>query len=59
MGGMRFHGALPVLSRSSVVDRGSDLPFTGEKVPAKLGAGVIKTGRLDEGRLTLAKREEI
>jgi hypothetical protein len=55
---MRFHGALPVLSRRSVVDRGPVLPVTGEKVPAKLEAGVIKTDRLDEGRLTLAKKEE-
>lgn len=36
------------------VDGGSVLPVTGEKVSARLGAGVEKTGRLDEGRLTLA-----
>jgi len=56
------------LSRYSVVDVGSNtihllvgevdgggvLPVTGEKVSARLGAGVEKTGRLDERRLTLA-----
>ena len=36
------------------VDGGGVLPVTGEKVSARLGAGVEKTGRLDEGRLTLA-----
>jgi exopolyphosphatase/guanosine-5'-triphosphate,3'-diphosphate pyrophosphatase len=36
------------------VDGGSVLPVTGEKVSARLGAGVDETGRLDEGRLTLA-----
>ncbi|MEJ7813600.1 MAG: hypothetical protein WKF53_00345 [Rubrobacter sp.] len=36
------------------VDGGSVLPVTGEKVSARLGAGVEETGRLDEGRLTLA-----
>ncbi len=36
------------------VDGGAVLPITGEKVSARLGAGVEKTGRLDEGRLTLA-----
>ena len=36
------------------VDGGSVLPVTGEKVSARLGAGVERTGRLDEGRLTLA-----
>ena len=36
------------------VDEGAVLPITGEKVSARLGAGVEKTGRLDEGRLTLA-----
>ena len=36
------------------VDDGAVLPVTGEKVSARLGAGVEKTGRLDEGRLTLA-----
>jgi exopolyphosphatase / guanosine-5'-triphosphate,3'-diphosphate pyrophosphatase len=56
------------LSRHSVVDVGSNtihllvgevdgssvLPVTGEKVSARLGAGVEKTGRLDEERLALA-----
>ena len=56
------------MSRYSVVDVGSNtihllvgeveggavLPVTGEKVSARLGAGVEETGRLDEGRLTLA-----
>lgn len=36
------------------VDGGSVLPVTGEKVSARLGAGVEEKGRLDEGRLTLA-----
>ena len=36
------------------VDDGAVLPITGEKVSARLGAGVEKTGRLDERRLTLA-----
>jgi exopolyphosphatase/guanosine-5'-triphosphate,3'-diphosphate pyrophosphatase len=36
------------------VDDGAVLPITGEKVSARLGAGVEKTGRIDEGRLTLA-----
>ena len=36
------------------VDDGAILPITGEKVSARLGAGVEKTGRLDEGRLVLA-----
>jgi exopolyphosphatase/guanosine-5'-triphosphate,3'-diphosphate pyrophosphatase len=36
------------------VDGGSVLPVTGEKVSARLGAGVDETGRLNEGRLTLA-----
>jgi exopolyphosphatase / guanosine-5'-triphosphate,3'-diphosphate pyrophosphatase len=36
------------------VDDGAVLPVTGEKISARLGAGVEKTGRLDEGRLTLA-----
>ncbi len=36
------------------VDGGAVLPVTGEKVSARLGAGVEKTGRLDEGRLALA-----
>ena len=36
------------------VDDGAVLPITGEKVSARLGAGVEKTGRLDEGRLVLA-----
>ncbi len=56
------------LSRYSVVDVGSNtihllvgdveggeiLPITGEKFSARLGAGVEKTGRLEEGRLLLA-----
>ena len=56
------------MSRHSVVDVGSNtihllvgevedgavLPVTGEKVSARLGAGVEKTGHLDEGRLALA-----
>ena len=36
------------------VDDGAVVPITGEKVSARLGAGVEKTGRLDEGRLNLA-----
>ena len=36
------------------VDDGVVVPITGEKVSARLGAGVEKTGRLDEKRLTLA-----
>jgi exopolyphosphatase / guanosine-5'-triphosphate,3'-diphosphate pyrophosphatase len=36
------------------VDDGAVLPVTGEKVSARLGAGVEKTGRLDEERLDLA-----
>jgi exopolyphosphatase/guanosine-5'-triphosphate,3'-diphosphate pyrophosphatase len=56
------------VSRYSVVDVGSNtihllvgevedgavLPVAGEKVSARLGAGVEKTGRLDERRLALA-----
>jgi len=56
------------LSRHSVVDVGSNtihllvgkvegdavLPVTGEKVSARLGAGVEKRGRLDDDRLALA-----
>jgi len=56
------------LSRYSVVDVGSNtihllvgeveggevLPVTGEKFSARLGAGVEKTGRLEEQRLALA-----
>ncbi len=56
------------MSRYSVIDVGSNtihllvgeveggeiLPVTGEKFSARLGAGVEKTGRLEEGRLTLA-----
>jgi len=36
------------------VDDGSVLPITGEKVSARLGAGVEATGRLDAERLALA-----
>ncbi|MDP9409461.1 MAG: hypothetical protein M3R38_35575 [Actinomycetota bacterium] len=36
------------------VDGGAVLPVTGEKVSARLGAGVEKTGRLDDERLGLA-----
>ena len=56
------------LSRHSVIDVGSNtihllvgevdggavLPVTGEKVSARLGAGVEKTGRIAEERLSLA-----
>ena len=56
------------MSRYSVVDVGSNtihllvgkveggavLPVTGEKISARLGAGVEKTGRLDDERLALA-----
>jgi exopolyphosphatase/guanosine-5'-triphosphate,3'-diphosphate pyrophosphatase len=56
------------LSRYSVVDVGSNtihllvggvedgavVPVTGEKVSARLGAGVEKTGRLDDERLAVA-----
>ena len=37
------------------VDDGAVLPITGEKVSARLGAGVEKTGRLDDERLVLAR----
>lgn len=36
------------------VDGGAVVPITGEKVSARLGAGVEKTGRLEEGRLAVA-----
>ncbi len=36
------------------VDDGAVIPVAGEKVSARLGAGVEKTGRLDERRLDLA-----
>jgi exopolyphosphatase / guanosine-5'-triphosphate,3'-diphosphate pyrophosphatase len=36
------------------VDDGAVLPITGEKVSARLGAGVEKSGRLDDERLVLA-----
>jgi exopolyphosphatase/guanosine-5'-triphosphate,3'-diphosphate pyrophosphatase len=36
------------------VEGGAVLPVTGEKVSARLGAGVEKTGRLDDERLALA-----
>ena len=36
------------------VDGGEVLPVTGEKVSARLGAGVEKKGRIDAGRLELA-----
>jgi exopolyphosphatase / guanosine-5'-triphosphate,3'-diphosphate pyrophosphatase len=36
------------------VDGGAVLPVTGEKVSARLGAGVEKTGRIAEERLSLA-----
>ena len=36
------------------VDGGEVLPVTGEKFSARLGAGVEKTGRLEEERLLLA-----
>jgi exopolyphosphatase / guanosine-5'-triphosphate,3'-diphosphate pyrophosphatase len=36
------------------VDGGAVLPVTGEKVSARLGAGVEKTGRMAEERLSLA-----
>ena len=36
------------------VDGGAVVPITGEKVSARLGAGVEKTGRLEEGRLAIA-----
>ena len=36
------------------VDAGAVLPVTGEKVSARLGAGVEKTGRMAEERLSLA-----
>ena len=58
------------MSRYSVVDVGSNtihllvgkveggavLPVTGEKISARLGAGVEKTGRLDDERLALAAK---
>jgi exopolyphosphatase/guanosine-5'-triphosphate,3'-diphosphate pyrophosphatase len=36
------------------VDDGAVLPITGEKVSARLGAGVERSGRLDDERLVLA-----
>ena len=36
------------------VEGGAVLPVTGEKISARLGAGVEKTGRLDDERLALA-----
>ncbi|MCA1687056.1 MAG: hypothetical protein LC714_00280, partial [Actinobacteria bacterium] len=36
------------------VDGGEVLPFTGEKISARLGAGVEKKGRIETGRLELA-----
>ncbi len=36
------------------VDGGEALPVTGEKVSARLGSGVEKTGRIEEERLALA-----
>jgi exopolyphosphatase / guanosine-5'-triphosphate,3'-diphosphate pyrophosphatase len=36
------------------VDEGAVLPVTGEKISARLGAGVEKTGRIAEERLSLA-----
>lgn len=56
------------MSRHAVVDVGSNtihllvgevnggevLPVTGEKISARLGAGVEKIGRIEEGRLALA-----
>lgn len=36
------------------VEEGKVLPVTGEKVSARLGAGVEKSGRLEDKRLTLA-----
>ncbi|MGB3635653.1 MAG: hypothetical protein WA982_16555 [Rubrobacteraceae bacterium] len=56
------------MSRYGVIDVGSNtihllvgkvqdggvLPITGEKISARLGAGVDKTGKLEEKRLTLA-----
>jgi exopolyphosphatase/guanosine-5'-triphosphate,3'-diphosphate pyrophosphatase len=37
-----------------VVEDGRVLPVTGEKVSARLGAGVDATGRIEEARITLA-----
>ena len=36
------------------VENGAVLPVTGEKISARLGAGVDKTGRIEEGRIPLA-----
>ena len=36
------------------VENGAVLPVTGEKVSARLGAGVDGTGRIEEGRISLA-----
>ncbi|HZF57410.1 MAG TPA: hypothetical protein VEZ19_02915 [Rubrobacter sp.] len=38
------------------VEGGAVLPVTGEKISARLGAGVEKTGRLDDERLALAAK---
>jgi exopolyphosphatase / guanosine-5'-triphosphate,3'-diphosphate pyrophosphatase len=69
MSGASVHGGRSVpLSRHSVIDVGSNtihllvgevdggevLPITGEKVSARLGAGVERTGRLEGERLALA-----
>lgn len=36
------------------VDGGAVLPVTGEKVSARLGSGVDKTGRIEEARIPVA-----
>ncbi len=56
---MDRHGVIDVGSNTihllvGDIKDGGVLPVTGEKVSARLGAGVEKTGKLDEERLTLA-----
>jgi exopolyphosphatase/guanosine-5'-triphosphate,3'-diphosphate pyrophosphatase len=60
MGDLSRHGVIDVGSNTihllvGEVEDGGVLPVTGEKVSARLGAGVDKSGRIVEGRLTLAE----
>jgi len=57
--GMSRHSVVDVGSNTihllvAEVDGGEVLPVTGEKVSARLGSGVEKTGRIEEERLALA-----
>jgi exopolyphosphatase / guanosine-5'-triphosphate,3'-diphosphate pyrophosphatase len=58
-GGLSRYGVIDVGSNTihllvGEVEDGGVLPVTGEKVSARLGSGVDKTGRLEEKRLALA-----